>query len=283
MDRRGVREHARQRSGHAADFFTSSEGQERVQKLLARVGLGSRRALERWIEAGRVTVNGRIAHLGDSASARDRIRIDGKLLPRGLLYTQAVRVLAYHKPAGLVCSRVRQSGCASVYEQLPPLPGGRWLGIGRLDIDTSGLMLFTNSGELAYRLMHPTRRIEREYAVRVWGEVNDQAVQQLLVGIELTEGAARFEAIRFAGGAGRNQWFHCVLGEGRNREVRRLWGSQGCTVSRLIRVRYGPIALDKALRRSRYRELSADEVAKLLMLAGLKVQRSNNGGREKGG
>ncbi|MGH8578641.1 MAG: pseudouridine synthase [Gammaproteobacteria bacterium] len=258
-----------------------TEGQERLQKLLARAGLGSRRALERWIQAGRVTVNGRIAHLGDSASAGDRIRVDGKLLARRLLRTQAVRVLAYHKPAGLVSSRVRQSGCASVYEQLPPLPGGRWLGIGRLDIDTSGLMLFTNNGELAYRLMHPTRRIEREYAVRVWGEVSDQTVGQLLIGIELAEGIARFEGIRYAGGTGRNQWFHCMLSEGRNREVRRLWGSQGCTVSRLIRVRYGPVALEKALRRGRCRELSADEVAKLLALAESIGQRSSRGGREK--
>ncbi|MGH8611201.1 MAG: pseudouridine synthase [Gammaproteobacteria bacterium] len=258
-----------------------AQGQERVQKLLARAGLGSRRALERWIQAGRVTVNGRIAHLGDSASTRDRIRIDGKLLARRLLCTQAVRVLAYHKPAGLVCGRARQNGCASVYEQLPPLPGGRWLGIGRLDIDTLGLMLFTNNGELAYRLMHPTRRIEREYAVRVWGEVNDQTVRQLLTGIELAEGTARFEGIRYAGGTGRNQWFHCVLTEGRNREVRRLWGSQGCTVSRLIRVRYGPIALEKALRRGRCRVLSSDEMAKLLALVDLRVRPSYNGGREK--
>ncbi|MGH8657042.1 MAG: pseudouridine synthase [Gammaproteobacteria bacterium] len=255
-------------------------GQERVQKLLAQAGMGSRRALERWIQAGRVTVNGRIAHLGDSASARDRIRVDGKLLARNLLGAQAVRVLAYHKPAGLVSSRVRQGGCASVYEQLPPLAGGRWLGIGRLDIDTSGLMLFTNNGELAYRLMHPTRRIEREYAVRVWGAVSDQTVRQLLTGIELG-GIARFAEIRYGGGTGRNQWFHCVLSEGRNREVRRLWGSQGCTVSRLIRVRYGPIALEKTLRRGRCRALSVDEVAKLMALVDLKVQRSNSGGREK--
>ncbi len=218
---------------------------ERLQKILARAGLGSRRTIESWIKAGRVSVNGRIAQLGNGARAGDRIAVDGRLVPLDRRLAPPTRVLAYYKPTGLVCTRQDPEGRPTVYEKLPKLSRGRWIGIGRLDLMSAGLLLFTNDGTLAYRLMHPSSRIEREYAVRVLGRVGDDVLKRLLGGVELEDGWARFGSIVDAGGQGTNHWFRVTLCEGRNREVRRLWESQGITVSRLIRIRYGSVVLPR--------------------------------------
>jgi 23S rRNA pseudouridine2605 synthase len=234
---------------------------ERLQKILARTGLGSRRTIESWIKAGRVSVNGRIAQLGDGARAGDRIAVDGVPLDRSLV--TPTRVLAYYKPAGLVCTRQDPEGRPTVYEKLPKLSRGRWIGIGRLDLMSAGLLLFTNDGALAYRLMHPSSRIEREYAVRVLGRVGDNVLKRLLDGVELEDGWARFGSIIDAGGQGTNHWFRVTLREGRNREVRRLWESQGITVSRLIRIRYGSVVLPRDKHPGEGWELTETEIQAL--------------------
>jgi 23S rRNA pseudouridine2605 synthase len=234
---------------------------ERLQKILARTGLGSRRTIESWIKAGRVSVNGRIAQLGDSARAGDRIAVDGVPLDRSLV--TPTRVLAYYKPAGLVCTRQDPEGRPTVYEKLPKLSRGRWIGIGRLDLMSAGLLLFTNDGALAYRLMHPSSRIEREYAVRVLGWVGEDALKRLLGGVELEDGWARFGSIVDASGQGTNRWFRVTLCEGRNREVRRLWESQGITVSRLIRIRYGSVVLPRDKHPGEGWELTETEIQAL--------------------
>lgn len=242
---------------------------EKLQKVLARAGYASRREIERWIEAGRIEVNGRCATLGDRVDARDRIAVDGKrfVWPE----TQDTQVLLYHKPEGVICTRDDPEGRETVFDQLPRLSGGRWICIGRLDINTSGLLLLTNNGELASRLMHPSTKIEREYAVRVLGQVDVSMVKRLTHGVPLEDGMARFEDVVDAdvGGEGANHWFHVVVCEGRNRLVRRLWASQGITVSRLKRVRFGPVSLHSSVRQGQYRALSGQVLHDLMRAAGM--------------
>ena len=246
---------------------------ERLQKLLANAGFGSRRQLEGLIAEGRVKVNGKVAKLGDRATAEDRIEINGRPVGNRRLGGTQRYVIIYNKPEGELVTRKDPQGRKTVFERLPRLPTGRWIAVGRLDINSAGLLLLTNDGELANRLMHPRAAIEREYAVRVKGEVTDQMVRQLVTGIELEDGPARFEDVVQSGGEGSNQWFHLVIMEGRKREVRRLWEAVGVTVSRLKRVRYGPIILDSRVKAGQWRELDKDEKAALLQVAGLRDRR----------
>lgn len=233
---------------------------ERLQKILSQAGLGSRREMERWIESGWISVNGKTASLGDSATAEDKIAVKGKSIVNPLKQPLQTRVLLYHKPVGEISSRHDPEHPQTVFDNLPTLKQGRWVQVGRLDLNTSGLLIFTNDGELANRLMHPRYEMEREYAVRVHGEVSDVIIKRLLKGVTLEDGEARFKKLEFKGGEGTNSWFHVVLCEGRNREVRRLWESQGVQVSRLIRVRYGNIHMPRSLSRGDYLEMSPAEV-----------------------
>ncbi|GLS84150.1 23S rRNA pseudouridine(2605) synthase RluB [Paraferrimonas haliotis] len=233
---------------------------EKLQKVLARAGHGSRRELEQVIAAGRVSVDGKVAQLGDRVEADAKIRLDGHVVDVRANEEMVCRVLAYHKPEGEICSRKDPQGRPTVFDRLPKLKGARWVAVGRLDINTSGLLLFTSDGELANRLMHPAQEVEREYAVRVFGEVTDEHLANLKNGVMLEDGEARFDNIKSAGGEGINQWFHVTLKEGRNREVRRLWESQELQVSRLMRIRYGDIELAKNLPRGGWEELSLNRV-----------------------
>ncbi len=236
---------------------------ERLQKVLARTGIGSRRQIEDWIRGGRLRINGRTATLGDRVTADDRIQLDGRIIkPFKRIHKR--RVLAYHKPEGVVCTRRDPEGRPDVFRDLPKLDKDRWILVGRLDLNTSGLLLVTTDGELANRLMHPSSGVEREYAVRILGKVDEKLLDTLHQGVELEDGPARFDSIADAGGQGANHWYHVVIREGRNREVRRLWESVGLTVSRLIRVRYGPIALGRNIRPGRWRELERAELRALL-------------------
>lgn len=241
---------------------------EKIQKVLARAGLGSRRELEGWIEQGRVRVDGRVARLGERVARGQELRVDGRVVHAPRTHTRR-RVIAYHKPEGEVCTRSDPAGRPTVFARLPRAGRGRWIGIGRLDLNTSGLMLFTNDGELANALMHPSREIEREYAVRVLGPVGQEQLARLARGVALDGRPARFDTIRDAGGSGANHWYHVTLREGRRREVRRMWEAVGATVSRLIRVRYGPVELDRRLRQGQSRELEEAVVARLAEAAGL--------------
>jgi len=245
--------------------------EERLQKVLARAGLGSRRQIEDWIRDGRVVVNGKPAELGQKVSGRERIVVDGRKVHLKADRPAAPEVLMYHKPAGEICSRSDPEGRPTVFSGLPKPHDGRWISVGRLDINTSGLLLFTTDGELAHRLMHPAQEIEREYAVRLLGEVGMAVLERLIQGVQLEDGLARFTAIEESGGSGANHWYHVIIKEGRNREVRRLWESQGVTVSRLSRVRYGPVILERKLRPGRSRLLSSKELKQLYQAAGLKT------------
>lgn len=240
---------------------------ERLQKFLARLGLGSRRQIEDWIRQGRITVNGAAAQLGVQVNGAERIQIDNKPV-QARVFGQRRRVLAYYKPVGEMASRHDPEGRPTIFERLPPLRDGRWIAVGRLDLNTQGLLLLTNDGELANRLMHPSSQIEREYAVRVLGEVSPELLQRLRKGVLLEDGPARFDEIRETGGGGANRWYHVILREGRNREVRRLWESQGVKVSRLIRVRYGPVTLRRGLHPGRWDELDEAQIRILLEAAG---------------
>jgi 23S rRNA pseudouridine2605 synthase len=244
---------------------------ERLHKVLARAGLGSRRQIESWIEAGRISINGRIARVGDSVHPGEDVRLDGRLVPGERLFQRMVRVIGYHKPAGKVCSRSDERGRPTVFEDLPRITHGRWLSIGRLDFNTTGLLLFTTDGELAHRLMHPSTGIEREYAVRVLGAVTPEMLERLRTGVQLEDGPARFDSITESGGEGANRWYTVTLREGRNREVRRLWEAAGLTVSRLIRIRYGSITKPREIRPGQWWELTPEEVNGLLQAAGLPV------------
>jgi 23S rRNA pseudouridine2605 synthase len=247
---------------------------EKLQKILARAGFGSRREIEEWIRQGRVTVNDRVATIGDRASEQDQIRLDGQPLRAQTLAGARRRVLAYHKAEGEVTTRSDPDGRPTVFDRLPLLRSGRWIAVGRLDVNTTGLLLLTTDGELANRLMHPSSGIEREYAVRVLGPVEPETLERLRQGVTLEDGEARFDQIADGGGQGANHWYHVVLREGRNREVRRLWESQGVRVSRLIRIRYGTIALRRGLRPGRWEELEPEEVQRLAELAGLPAMSS---------
>lgn len=242
---------------------------EKLQKVLARIGLGSRREIESWIEAGRISVNGQIASLGCRVDSLDQILVDGRPVKRDIANEEARRVMLYNKPEGEVCTRDDPEGRPTVFDRLPRLKHGRWINIGRLDINTSGLLLFTTDGELANRLMHPSYQMDREYAVRVMGEVDDEMIERLKTGVMLDDGPARFTDIVAAGGEGINRWYHVCLMEGRNREVRRLWESQGMRVNRLKRVRFGPVFLGPELPVGRWREMKQNEIDALSQEVGL--------------
>ena len=221
---------------------------EKLQKVLARVGLGSRRHMEQAIVDGRVSVNGKLATLGDRIEDGAELRVDGRLVQFTVESEMRRRVLIYYKPEGEICSRQDPEGRPTVFDRLPPLKGERWVMVGRLDVNSSGLLLFTTDGELANRLMHPSSEIEREYAVRVMGEITKEIRENLTTGVELDDGPAKFERMSELGGEGINRWWQVVVKEGRNREVRRLFESQDLKVSRLIRVRYGPILLGRGVK-----------------------------------
>ncbi len=248
----------------------SEEPAERLQKVLAAAGLGSRREIETWISEGRITINGRTAKLGDRIRGVDRISVDGrpvKALARGTETRH--RVILYHKPEGELTTRKDPEGRPTVFEALPPLRGSRWVSVGRLDTNTSGLLIFTNDGALANKLMHPSSQMEREYAVRVLGKVTEEQLAMLKKGIRLEDGMAKFDDIAEAGGEGANHWYHVILREGRNREVRRLWEAVGLTVSRLIRVRFGSLALPRNLPRGAWRDATEEEISGLSTAAGI--------------
>ena len=241
---------------------------EKIQKVLARAGFGSRREMERAIAQGEVLVNGRVANLGDRVSAEDKLQFRGKKVsePND---AERQRVLLYNKPEGEICSRSDPEGRRTVYDRLPKLSHGRWISVGRLDFNTSGLLLFTNDGELAHKLMHPSSVIDREYLVRIQGNVDDDMKKRLTEGVLLDDGIAKFTDIVDGAGEGKNRWFYCVVMEGRNREVRRLWESQGMKVSRLKRVRYGNIFIPSHVRVGQWVELVPKEVADLCITAGI--------------
>ncbi len=244
---------------------------EKLQKVLARLGVGSRRDVEVWIAEGRVNVNGSVASLGQRVDSHDAITVDGHLIRREEAAESVRRVLIYNKPEGEVCTRDDPEGRPTIFDRLPRLRTGRWINVGRLDINTTGLLLFTTDGELANRLMHPSYEMDREYAVRVRGEVTEEMIERLLNGVMLEDGPAKFSDIQQApGGEGFNHWYHCVVMEGRNREVRRLWESQGLVVSRLKRVRFGPVFLTSELTMGRYREMDQREIDILSEEVGLK-------------
>ncbi len=252
---------------------------ERIQKFLANQGAGSRRQIDGLLQQGRISVNGKTAKPGDQIDGREKIAIDGKLvrLPR---YQSKPKILMYHKPVGEVCTRADPEGRDDVFQNLPQLKQGRWVSIGRLDINTSGLLIFTSDGELANRLMHPSYEVEREYAVRVHGAVSLEMLQQLRDGIELEDGPAKFEDILDSGGSGSNHWYHVVLKEGRNREVRRLWQAVGVEVSRLVRVRYDQFNLPKWLKPGKYRFLDDEVVIRVYQRLGLIKNESDRGKRK---
>lgn len=254
----------------AGETPTKTVPGEKLQKVLARSGLGSRREMERWIEAGRVSVDGKVAKLGDRVEAKARISVDGK--PLDSAPAEATRCILYHKPTGEVCTRDDPEGRRTVFERLPRLKSGRWISIGRLDFNTSGLLLFTTDGELAHKLMHPSSNIEREYMVRVMGDVQPKNLDAMLKGVVLDDGMARFTDIQEGAGDGINRWYYVVLMEGRNREVRRLWESQGLTVSRLKRVRYGEVFIPSKVKQGQWVEMERKEVKSLYRMAGLPMK-----------
>lgn len=256
---------------------------EKLQKVLARAGHGSRREIETIISAGRVSVDGKIATLGDRVEVTPslKLRIDGRLIDIKPVVGQVCRVLAYYKPEGELCTRSDPEGRPTVFDRLPKLHGARWIAVGRLDVNTCGLLIFTTDGELANRLMHPSREVEREYAVRVFGQVDQSKLNELTRGVQLEDGPAAFKTLRFSGGEGINQWYNVTLTEGRNREVRRLWEAVGVQVSRLIRVRYGDIPLPKGLPRGGWTELDLAQTNYLRQLVELPAETTSKVAVEK--
>lgn len=267
--------------------LTAEDDAPKLHKVLADAGLGSRRDMEELIVAGRVSVNGEPAHIGQRILPTDQVRINGKLLQRKVS-KRPPRVLVYHKPSGEIVSHADPEGRSSVFDRLPTMKAGKWLAVGRLDFNTEGLLLFTTSGDLANRLMHPRYNIEREYAVRTLGELEEGMRQKLLHGVELDDGPAQFSRIADGGGEGVNKWYRVTIGEGRNREVRRMFEAVGLTVSRLIRTRYGAMALPQTLKRGRWEELEENAVRNLLAACGMEKQaaggeQQKSGGNAKGG
>ncbi len=244
------------------------EQSERLHKVLATAGLGSRRDMEQLILEGRVSINGQPAQVGDKVKPGDVVKVNGK--PVRLNWkVQLPRVLLYHKPEGEIVSRDDPEGRPSVFDNLPPIRGGRWITVGRLDFNTEGLLIFTTDGDLANRLSHPRYEVEREYAVRLIGALDQEKMDALLAGVPLDDGLAKVESIVPAGGEGVNQWYRLVIKEGRNREVRRLMEHLGLTVSRLIRVRFGPLAMPSRLKRGMKEELEEQDVESLMRWCGL--------------
>ena len=248
---------------------------ERLNKALSAIGVASRREIEEMIIAGRISVNEMPAGIGQKVTPADRIRVNGKLVQLRF-ETKVPRVLLYHKPEGEIVSRDDPEGRPSVFEGLPKLRHGRWIAVGRLDFNTSGLLLFTDDGGLANRLMHPRYEMEREYAVRILGSLTDAQVALLKSGVELSDGTARFMSVEDRGGEGANHWYHVILAEGRNREVRRMFEALELTVSRLMRVRYGPVALPSRLKRGMWEDL--DEVL-IGQLAGIEMPAAAGGAK----
>ena len=239
---------------------------ERIQKVLAQAGYASRRQVEQWIKDGKIKVNGVLAKLGDTITHHDQVSVAGRPLNIFKRTDPTSKILMYHKHEGYICTRKDPKGRKTIFTDLPKLDQGRWVSIGRLDINTSGLILLTNQGDIAHKLMHPSYEIEREYAVRIFGRVHPSVLDNLKAGVELEDGMARFDIIKDAGGEGVNHWYHVTLKEGKNREVRRMWESQGLTVSRLMRIRFGNVALPPDLRRRQCRELAPKLVKNLLSL-----------------
>jgi 23S rRNA pseudouridine2605 synthase len=266
----------------------NQSGSEKIQKVLARTGFASRREAERWISAGRISVDGVVAKVGDRINEDNKVLLDNK--PLFLAWEiNDKRVLAYYKPEGEICSRSDPDHKRTIFDNLPRLKVGRWIAAGRLDINTTGLILLSNDGDLINRLMHPSHEIEREYAVRILGEVTDEQIQQLKEGVFLDDGMAKFEKIRFAGGEGANRWYHVVLKEGRNREVRRMWEFFGIRVSRLSRIRFGSIHLRRGQKQGKYEALETSELKELYKSVGLEYKentikrndRHSTGGKNK--
>ena len=260
---------------------------EKLQKVLARAGVGSRREMEDWIAAGRVSINGSIAKLGERVEGDEVIRVDGHILSSRRMAAPRRRVLVYNKPERQMCTHSDPEGRPTVFDRLPNSAGARWLSIGRLDFNTMGLLLLTTDGELAHRMSHPSFGMEREYAVRVLGEMPKDAINQLLAGVQLDDGPAQFQRVINHGGEGANHWYHVTLGEGRNREVRRMFEAVGGTVSRLIRVRYGPVELPRGLQRGRWEEMDVQQVRNLSQTLKLPAEqdsgRAGARGRPSGG
>jgi len=254
---------------------------ERIQKVLARGGVGSRREVERWINEGLLLINGQTVKLGDRLKDGDSLSLRGRPLRWERFSIQPTQVLIYHKPTGEVVTRNDPENRPVVFKKLPKLLKGRWIAVGRLDINTQGLLLFTNNGELANRLMHPSSEIDREYAVRILGEVTEANITQLKEGVELEDGLAKFDDIQFNGGEGANRWYHVTVTEGRNRLVRRLWEALEFQVSRLMRVRYGPIFLPDGLGVRQTHELTQKELDDLLTFVGLPTEKIEAGFQAK--
>ena len=248
---------------------------ERIQKILSRAGYGSRREIERWVDAGEITVNGVIATSGQAVSETDKIVLRGQVLKLASKLNAKPQVILYHKKIGEICSRNDPEGRPTVFDSLPKLSSGRWIQVGRLDINTDGLMLFTTDGELANRLMHPSYEVEREYSARILGDVTDVMLTNLKEGVMLEDGKAKFNSIKFVGGEGANKWYNVVLNEGRNREVRRLWESQEVIVSRLRRVRYGHIDLKRSLRAGTFENLDVHGLRKLYEKVKMELDEEN--------
>lgn len=249
---------------------------EKLQKILARAGFGSRRSVETLISEGHVKINGRTAKLGDRATADDKIKVREQAVKETRLQKQPTQVILYNKPEGLLCTRSDDKGRETIYSQLPRIINGRWISIGRLDLNTSGLLILTNNGELANRMMHPSYEVEREYTVRVFGEISDEALKQVVKGVQLDDGPARFNKVSkmrtSVEGESINKWYRVTIKEGRYREVRRIWEAVGVQVSRLHRVRYGQFTIPRNLRKGKTEELSWKQVNQLLKSVDLKEE-----------